>query len=531
MNVKKVRVTATTIDGKRYNVKYNVKDNNNIEILNRDSTSIKVTVTEVLGSDKKNFGTEMAQYLTRLLISVKSVNVKWRQTQSMSIPQFIPNVGDIFGQNTHYDVMAPGLDFAFGFVGESYIDRAKSRGWLLGDSTQTSPAIFSRTQEFSAEVMVEPINGLKITLTGNRTDNRTNQIQFMYDDVGKLYSGSYTKTHVAIATALRGVTADNEYYSDAFARFLDNIPVVADRLERRYVGLNYPERGFLRSTSYAGTPFNPENGTVNPAGSDVMIPAFIAAYSGKDAAKVDLNPFPGLKSILPNWRVTYDGLSKIPAMKKIFKNFTLTHAYQCTYSVGSFSSYTDWVTIGEGLGFTQDALTGSPIPNSPFNISSVTITEKFAPLIGVNATLKNDLSFNLEYRDSRTLALNISSLQLVETLQRSLVIGASYKIANFNTILKIKKKQENINNDLTLNFNLQLNNNTALIRKIDVNTTQATSGTRTLGINFAANYVMSKRITLGAFFDHQVNTPLVSSTSYPTTNTNYGLSVNISLTK
>ena len=395
----------------------------------------------------------------------------------------------------------------------------------------SSPALFSRTQEFSAEVIVEPIKGLKVTLTGNRTDNRTNQIQFMYEDVGVLYSGSYTKTHIAIATALRGVSVNNEYYSEAFNKFLNNIPIVAGRLEQQYIGQNYPNRGFLRASGLGDTPFNPENGTINPAGSDVMIPAFIAAYSGKDAAKVNLNPFPGLKSILPNWRVTYDGLSKIPAIKKVLKNLTLTHAYQCTYSVGSFSSYTDWVTIGQGLGFTQDALTGNPIPNSPFNISSVSITEKFAPLIGVNATLKNDLSINVEYRDARTLALNIAALQLVETLQKSLVIGASYKIANFNTVLKIKKKQENINNDLTLNFNLQLNNNTALIRKIDVNTTQATSGTRTLGINFSANYVMSKRITLGAFFDHQVNTPLVSSTSYPTTNTNYGISINVSLTK
>ena len=199
--------------------------------------------------------------------------------------------------------------------------------------------------------------------------------------------------------------------------------------------------------------------------------------------------------------------------------------------MGNFTSYTDWVSIGENMGFTSDALTGGPIPNSPYNISSVTITEKFAPLIGVNATFKNDLSFNVEYRDARTLALNIAALQLVETLQKSFVVGASYKIANFNTILKMKKKQEGVNNDLTLNFNLQFNNNTALIRKIDVNTTQATSGTRTLGINFSANYVMSKRITLGAFFDHQVNTPLVSTTAYPTTNTNYGISLNISLTK
>ena len=531
MNVKKVRVTATTVDGKRYPVKFEIKDNNNIEILNRDNKSIKVTVTEIMSSEKKNFLTEMAQYTTRLLMSVRNVSVKWRNVQSLSIPQFVPNVGDIFGQNTHYDVMAPGLDFAFGLVDQDYIDKAKSRGWLMGDSTQTSPAIFSRTQEFNVEVQVEPIPGLKINLTGNRTDNRTNQIQFMYDDVGVLYSGSYTKTHVAIATALKGVSADNEYLSNAFNTFLANIPIIAERIESKYVGKNYPDKGFLRGTAMANTPFNPDNGSVNPAGSDVMIPAFMAAYSGKDAKTVDLNPFPGIKSILPNWRVTYDGLSRIPAVKKVFKSFTLTHAYQCTYQVGSFSSYTDWISLGEGLGFTADALTGNPIPNSPYNISSVTITEKFAPLIGVNATFKNDLSLNVEYRDSRTLALNISSLQLVETLQKSFVLGASYKIANFNTVLKIKNKQQGVNNDLTLNFNLQFNNNTALIRKIDVNTTQATSGTRTLGINFAANYVMSKRITLGAFFDHQVNTPLVSTSSYPTTNTNYGISVNVSLAK
>ena len=141
------------------------------------------------------------------------------------------------------------------------------------------------------------------------------------------------------------------------------------------------------------------------------------------------------------------------------------------------------------------------------------------------------MTFNCEYRDSRTLTLNSAAGQLVEALTKSFVVGAGYKIANFNSILKIKGQQKGVSNDLTMNFSLQLNNNTALIRKMDVNTTQATSGTRTLGINFTANYQMSKRVTLGAFFDHQVNTPLVSATSYPTTNTNFGLSMNLSLTK
>lgn len=428
--------------------------------------------------------------------------------------------------------MAPGLDFAFGLVGESYIERAKSHGWLLGDQSMTTPALYSQTQEFNAEVQLEPVKGLKITLNGNRTDNRTSQIQFMYDNSTAIYSGSYTKTHMAIATAFKSIgSSEDGYHSSVFDNFLANIPLVAQRIERQYVGTHYPEYGFMAGNVNAGKEFNPEMGTVNPMSSDVLIPAFMAAYSGKSADKVTLSAFPSLKEILPNWRVTYDGLSKLPMFKKLFKSFTLTHAYQCTYQVGSYNSYSDWIQIGNGLGFTQDALSGAPVPSSPYNISSVTITEKFAPLIGVNASLNNNLTFNTEYRDQRTLTLNSAAGQIVEAVTKSFVIGAGYKIANFNSVLKMKGKQQGVSNDLTLNFDLSLNNNSALIRKIESNTAQATSGTRTFSVKFTANYQMSKRITMGAFFDHQVNTPLVSTTAYPTTNSNYGLSFNMSLTK
>ena len=401
----------------------------------------------------------------------------------------------------------------------------------MGDDTQTSPALYGKTEEFNAEIQLEPIRGLKITLTGNRTDNRTSQIQFMYDDMATIYSGSYTRTHMALATALRGVSSKNGYKSDVFDEFLSNIPVVAQRLQDRYAGVSYPERGFIIGKEYAGHPFNPELGGVNTMSSDVLIPAFMAAYSGKNARTVELNPFPGIKSILPNWRVTYDGLIKIPFFKKWFKSFTLTHTYQCTYQVGQFNSFTDWIDIGNGLGFTQDALSGNAIPSSPYNISSITLTEKFAPLLGVNATLNNGMTLNADYRDSRTLTLNSAAGQLVEAYTKAFTLGVGYKIANFNKVLRIKGQQKGVNNDLTMNLNVQFNNNTALIRKIDANTAQATSGTKSLSINFKANYVVSKRVTMGAYFDHQVNTPLVSNTAYPTTNSNYGISVQMSLAR
>ena len=428
--------------------------------------------------------------------------------------------------------MAPGLDFAFGFVGDDYVQRALDRGWLITDDGQTSPAVWSRANELNIEANFELFKGFKVQLTMNRTDNRSTQMQFMYDGIPTTYTGSYTKTHCAIATALKSMSADNNYESGTFNNFISNIETVRNRVEAQYIGTQYPDAGFIAGTPHAGHDFDPAVGSVSASSGDVLIPAFVAAYTGTNAAKVTLDPFPSFASVMPNWRITYDGFINLGNMRNIFKTFTVSHAYQCTYSVGSYSSYLNWVSLdGQRLGFTLDEISGQPVPSSPFNISSVAITEKFAPLIGVNVTLKNEMRFNAEYRDSRTLTLNTSAGQIVEASQRGLTIGAGYKIVGFNTVLKMKGSQTGVSNDLTLDAEFSIANNTALIRRIENSYTQPTSGTKTMNINFSASYVLSKRITLKAYFDHQVNTPVVTTSSYPTTNTSYGLSVNMSLAR
>ena len=298
-----------------------------------------------------------------------------------------------------------------------------------------------------------------------------------------------------------------------------------------YAGTTYPSSGFLAGTPWAGTTYNPEVGEVSPTSGDVLIPAFIAAYTGGDANSITLDHFPGLSSMRPNWRVTYDGLTRMPLFKNIFKTLTLSHAYQCTYSVGSYTSYLDWVGIGGNLGFSADQQSGQPMPSSPFNISSVAITEKFAPLFGVSVTLKNDMTINAEYRDARTLTLNTSAGQIVEATSKQLTVGLGYKIANFNKIIKIGSRQGNVNNDLSLNLDFSFAQNQGLIRKIETAYTQATNGSQTISLNFMASYTLSKRVTMSAFFDHQINKPLVTNASFPTTNSNYGISFNLSLAR
>ena len=527
---KKVKISAT-LNGKPYKLETKVIDENSVEILNRDSVTLKLIVREDKKGEKKSFASEFAQHALRFLMMPRSLSFRWRSSHSLNLPQFVPNVGDIFGQSNKYGPMAPGVGFAFGFYDESYVNKALARDWLLTSAEQVSPAIWNEAKEFNFELNLEPIRGLKIVLTSNLTDNKTRQIQFMFEGMPTVRSGSYTRTHWALTSALKGSKAEDGYYSKPFNDFLANIPVVAERVQAQYAGSRYPDAGFLESNPLGGTAYNPEVGTVSATSPDVLIPAFIAAYSGYDANKVSLQLFEGLGAMRPNWKVTYDGFLQMGNMRNIFKAFTISHAYQCTYSIGSYSSYMNWVGVGGDLGFTMDELTQQPVPSSPFNISSVAITEKFAPLIGLNVTFNNELTLNAEYRDSRTLNLNTSAGQIVETTSKQISVGAGFKFANFNKVLKMAGSQGGVSNDLSLNLDFAFSNNQGLIRKIESAYTQATQGTQTFSINFMASYVLSKRITLSAFFDHQINTPLVSNSSYPTSNSNYGISINMSLAR
>ena len=534
LKVKNVRVTAASTDGKPFRIESKPIDENSVEILTRGDKNLKFTIIEVKEKEKKNFWTEFSQYALRLMMSPRTASVRFHHTRSLSVPLWNRNVGIGFGQSNGDGPLAPGLGFAFGMAGEDFVERAKDNGWLLLNDGQTSPAIANRAVEIRFEGTLEPIPGLKITLNADRNDSRNNQVQFMYDDMPTARSGTYTKTHCAIRTALRTSKADNGYADPNFQRFLDYIPQIAERVQSQYVGATYPSGGFMEGNPLAGKPFNAANGGVSATSSDVLIPAFLAAYTGTSPSGQYLNPFPALSALLPNWKVTYDGLINFFNLKKIFKSFSINHAYQCTYSVGSYSGFLNWIALGgsnNNLGFTLDELTGAPIPSSPYNISSVTIQERFSPLAGVKVTLQNDLRLNAEWTEQRTLTLNSSAGQLVEATQRGITIGAGYKIVNLAKIFKIAGKGTVTSHDIDLNADFKLTRSQALIRRIESNYTQATSGTRNMNLNVTAKYNLSKRIQLGMFFEHQVNTPLVSNSAYPTSNTGYGVTCNLSLAR
>nr|WP_255491155.1 cell surface protein SprA [Dysgonomonas sp. 520] len=534
LNTKNIRVTAKLENGKAYPVKFKKKDNNTIE-LEAPKQPGKIKLSVVQGPDpEENTWYKVAQYTARGLMSLRSVSLNYTRREDNSIYGFRPMVGDAFGQGSTDYGLAPGLGFAFGFEGgEKYVNKLLENGQLIDTAgVNINPAIFNMTERFDIKAQLEPIKGLKIDLSALREVNERTELQFMYAEMPRTLGGSFAQTTIAISSALRSGSSKNGYASEAFDKLLENRAIIRDRLENRYTGVRYPDKGFLKNNLLGE--YDPKIGSVSQSSSDVLIPAFLAAYLGKDANKIALTPFPSMSSMLPNWTISYDGLlDLIPSLKKKLKSLKFTHGYTAQYRVSSYTSHSDWVSAGKDIGFTKSTLTENPMPSSPYNISSVSITEAFNPLFGAEGTLNNSMTLRARFNNSRTVALNTSSYQIVENFRNEFVFGMGYKIANFNRVIGIKDKpgSSRFSNDLNVSGDISYNKSQALIRKIEEGYTQATSGTSSFSIKVSADYTLSRMLTLKAYFDRIVNTPLISSSSYPTTNTNFGISLRFTLSQ
>ena len=505
--------------------------------------------------EKNNTAVDIVQYLARGLMMVRSVNVNLGYKSRTDIPGFDPMIGDFFGQSNTPMGLIPGLGFAFGFDGgERFLEKADANNWLVKNTNNISPAIYNQTQNVRVDATIEPFRGLKIDLNALYEDNRRTEIQFMFDGMPKLYGGSFAISTVALASAFESSTARNDYASASFDRFLANREVVAGRVRAEYQNSTYPNRGFIAETALRDQPFNTANGDVNPNSADVLVPAFLAAYTGRDANNIGLTAFPNLLSLLPNWDVSYNLLQMLPALQSNFRSIMLTHKYVSQYRVGAFSSFLNWVPMSDNsdLGYIRDVLSGSPVPSSPYDISAVNLIESFSPLIEARGVLNNNMTLNFRINRTRSLNLNITSYQIVETSDNDIVFGLGYRWPDFNRIIGfgsnsatssrrssraarvIQTEQSNqplpeFNNDLNIRVDISHKNTHALIRKIEDGFTQATSGLKTTSFRFSADYALSRSLTLRAFFDKIINTPLVSSSAYSTANTNAGMSLRFNL--
>ena len=533
MLTKKVLIKARLASDstKRYKVSYKAMDFARIRITNRDSVDLILSITPA-PPQQETFAYKLAEYSVRTLMMFRRINIQYSLTDGMYLPGFMPGIGDWFGQGSTAAGRAPGWGFAFGDVSRAYIDKAAEKNWLVYNADNITPAMMNTSRTLTGTALLEPLPGLKINLNANYLDSRDTEIQYMYAGMPEVRSGNFSMTTIGMKGFLAGSgDARKGYKSDVFQQMLDNREVIASRMQNRYAGTRYPNAGFLAGTNFANQDYNPSIGSSGFNSSDVLIPAFIAAYTNKDPGKIDLTAFPSLKSLLPNWNITYDGLVQIPMIKRHFKSMTLSHRYNGVYSVGGYNTYLSWVNAGIGgdLGYIPNTeRNNAPVPSMGYEIASVTLTEGFNPLLGLDATFLNNITAGTKYGKARTINLNVTSYQMVEAFTDDITVSLGYKYAEFNKVLKLKKKGE-FSNDLTVRLDYTYRKALSLLRKLDDGYTQATQGTVSKMIQFSADYAFSRKVTLRAYYDLQISEPLVSSTSFPTSNSNYGVSIQISL--
>ena len=547
-NTKRLIVNAKTEDGKVFPLKYKKVDNNQIRIISKVDTAMKVKLSvlakEPLDDKKWYKGLQLA---SRLAMMVRNVSINYRSSYQLTLPGFLPSVGDAFGQKK-VGQMAPGLDFAFGMVGDDYIEKARNNDWLLCNDSIATPATTSRTDNLTLRATLEPVKDFKIDLSATRTKTTQKSIQYMYEGTPTTQSGAFQMTTISLGSAFEGMgNANSGYRSKTFEKFVNSLAGFRDRVEAQYAGTVYPAGSAL-----AGGKFDASRTPVNQYSSDVMIPAFLKAYTSMGGNS--LSVFPALSRMLPNWTIRYSGLGRLPWFNEHFKSININHSYKSVFAVGSYNSYSTFQEYMNGLGFVSDATTGNPSPSSMFNISQVSINESFSPLLGMDVTFNNNMTVKAEYRQTRVLNLSMTSVQLNEALSKDWVIGMGYRINNFDVFgwgakasrskskggnknaanknaSTTKTVQNGTNHDLNLRLDFSFRKQAAIVRDIASMVSSASSGNNALKLSFSADYTFSKLLTMSFYYDRQTNTPLLSSSSYPTTTQDFGLSIKFSLTR
>ena len=546
-NSKRLIVSAKTADGKLFPIKYKKVDNNQIKLISKvdSAQKIKILVLAKEPLEEKSWY-KTWQTVARLAMMVRNVSFNYRSSYQLTLPGFTPSIGDAFGQKK-VGSMAPGLDFAFGLVDDDYIGKARENDWLLRNDSVATPATTSKTDNLQLRMTLEPVKDLKIDLSAVRTQTTQKSIQYMYEGTPTTQSGSFQMSTISLSTAFEGMgDANSGYRSKTFEKFVNSLAGYRDRVEAQYAGTVYPAGSAL-----GGGKFDASRTPVNQYSGDVMIPAFLNAYTSMGGNSLSL--FPALSRLLPNWTVRYSGLGKLPWFRDHFKSVNINHSYKSIFAVGSYNSYSTYQEYMNGLGFINDASTGNPSPSSMFNISQVSINEAFSPLLGMDVTFNNNMTLKGEYRQTRVLNLSMTSVQLNEALSKDWVIGMGYRINNFSLFeggarkLKAKtgagNKKDNrnassnsqqmrgTNHDLNLRLDFSFRKQAAIVRDIATMTSSASSGNNALKLSFSADYTFSKLLTMSFYYDRQTNTPLLSSSSYPTTTQDFGLSIKFSLTR
>jgi len=461
----------------------------------------------------------LAKGLLRLLMSLRSINGTYTLSEGTILPGFTPSP-KLFGMDDAWD--APGWAFILGNQDPNIRRKAADKGWLTTNTSLTMPFTQQRNQTINLRANIEPSPDLKVQVDFRKETTNSYQSIFRYDsdvgdyrDLSPSRSGSYRISFNTIRTAFN--SSNGDAVSAVFQKFEQNLLTIQQRFS-------------LRGGS---------SGEYDTTMQDVVIPAFLAAYSGKDAKAVSLSPFP--KVPMPNWRVDYTGLNKLGIFKNAFQSITISHAYQSTYSVLNYSNSLDSLAnTGDNLAnlainrpiedynrsyFGEPNADGKYVPL--YVISQVLLSEQFAPLIGVNVRTKSRVTANFQYKTKRDVSLTISNAQITEMLSKDISLEIGFTKNNMRLPFKSEGRLIVLKNDVTFRLNTTVSDTRTIQRKVN-ELNMITNGAVNIQLRPNISYVVNQKLNIQAYFERTINDPKVSN-SYRRATTRFGVQVRFSL--
>jgi cell surface protein SprA len=460
-------------------------------------------------NSSKDGGSSFGKVLLGLLTSVKSLSMAYTRTDGTFLPGYLPG-SNLAGEDFNYN--APGIGFLLGSQADLR-QRAVTNGWITTDTLQNQLYVRNLNEDLHFKGSLEPFKDFRIELIAFKTQDYSYQTNFKYlpttgsfENLTPTTSGDYSVSYMSLGTAFSKISGvDNS--SGVFGKFLTDRAIISQRLGK--------------SNPNSGAPVGGYADGYGPNSQNVVVPAFLAAYTGRNAATVGLSGFPDIP--IPNWDIRYSGLARIPFFADLFESVDLKDGYRSTYTIGGYTSILQYQETNGGV--SSRDLNNDFLPLYQF--SSVTIFEQFVPLLGVDVRFKNNVTANLEYRQSRTLSLSLSNSQLAQQNENDIVFGFGYKTKNFRWPFGLFDGKK-LSNDLTFKVDFSLRDNKTLIFQADVPGAQISSGAQNITYRPEIDYVINQRFNLSLFYDSNITRPYTSQT-FNTAFTNFGINLKLLL--
>nr|WP_199077074.1 cell surface protein SprA [Pedobacter sp. ASV19] len=447
-------------------------------------------------------------FFVNLLTSIKTINGAYTQTKGIFLPGYLPRT-KFFGIDGATG--APGLGFVFGSQ-RDISQMAINNGWITTDTLQSQLYINTLREDLSLTSTVEPIRDLRITLTANKnrtlnysTNFRYRESTHSFDELSPTTTGDYSVSFISLGTAFSD--KNGSIVSRLFDKFMANRQVISQRLGGQNPNSSGSVDGFADG--------------YGKEAQDVVVSAFIAAYTGKDASSVSLNSFP--KIPLPNWRINYSGLTRIPFLEEYFKSIDLRHSYRSVYSVTGFNSLLKYAERDGSVTSRDDNQNFLP----RYQYSQVTIAEQFAPLIRIDTRLKSNVTANFEIGRTRLLGLSLANSQLAQLSENNMIFGLGYRTSKFRFPFGLFK-QLKMNNNMDFKLDVAVRDNKTVIYRADVAEAEVSSGAKNITFRPSVDYILNQRFNVKLFYDSNVTKPYTSQT-FNTSFSNFGFSLRITL--